>query len=96
MLKNVVIEAVDNCNLVVRADSERFGKNAIMYQDISLRLCCEYIARVTGRKDFKVKARAIICGPTLLAPNIPSLYVGPPTYKDSDGLTVTGVMDVVF
>ena len=96
MLKNIVIEAVDNCNLIVRADSDRYGKNAIIYQNISLKLCCEYIARITGHHDFKVKSRVLSCGPTLLAPNIPEMHVTPPTYKDSDGLTVSGIMDVVF
>lgn len=96
MLKNIMIEALDNCNLVVRADTERFGKNAIMYQDISLRLCCEYIARATGKTDFKLKARVLECHPTLLTPGLPSLCVSPPVYKDFDGRMVPEILDVIL
>ena len=95
MLTNISIHAVDNCSFVVRADTIRFGKNAIMYQDISLRLCCEYIARATGRTDFKLKDRAITVNPTLLTPGLPSVYVGK-LYKDFDGLTVPAVLDVIL
>ena len=95
-LKNIMIEAVGNCNLIVRADSERFGKNTIMYQDTSLRACCDYIARKTGCHKFKVQARAITCSPTILVPDLPALYAGPPLYKDADGITVAGIMDVFF
>ena len=100
MLKNIVIQAVDNggtsSSIVVRADSDRFGKNAIMYQDISFRLCCEYIARVTGKNNFKLKARALTVTPTLLTPGLPSLYAGPPMYTDFEGKTMPAIMDVIF
>ena len=95
-MENIVIEVVDNCNLIVRANTERYGKNAIMYQDTSLRSCCDYIAQKTGCHKFKVQARAITCSPTLLVPDLPALYAGPPLYKDADGLTVAGIMDVLF
>ena len=100
MLRNIVIQAVDNggtsYSIVVRADSDRFGKNAIMYQDITFMACCKYIARATGRNDFKLKARAITASPTMLTPDMPYLYAGPPQYTDFEGRTMPAIMDVVF
>lgn len=95
-MENITIEVVDNCNLIVRADTKRYGKNAIMFQDTSLRSCCDYIARNTGCHKFKVQSRAITCGPTFLVPDLPPLYAGPKLYKDADGVTVAGIMDVLF
>ena len=53
-MKNFHITARDR-SIIVRADSDRYGKNAIVYQDISFMNCFNYIQRVTGKKHFQIK-----------------------------------------
>ena len=96
MMKNIVIKALDTGSIVVLADTDRYGKNAIMYQDITFMACCKYIARATGKTDFKLKARVLTCSPTLLTPDLPALYVGPQQYTDFEGRTMPAILDVVF
>ena len=96
MMKNIVIQALDTGSIVVRADSDRYGKNAIMYQDITFMACCKYISRVTGKTDFRLKARALTCSPTPLVPDLPALYAGPGMYTDFEGRTMPAILDVVF
>ena len=95
MLENIMIQAIDNCNLIVKADTIRFGKNAIVYQNISLKQCCEYIAKATGKHSFKLRDRAITVSPSLLTPDLPAMYCGK-LFKDFDGVTVPEFLDVVF
>ena len=44
-----------NGSIVVKADSKRYGKDAIVYQDISFMRCFDYIRRVTGENHFKIR-----------------------------------------
>ena len=45
-----------NSSIVVKANTKKYGENAIMFEGISFMECLNYIARVTGRDNFKVTA----------------------------------------
>lgn len=53
-MKNIRIEATKNKTIIVRADSDRFGKDAILYEDNKFIQCCDYIRRATGNNHFKL------------------------------------------
>ena len=101
MYKNIVIKVVENNagaghSIIVRADSERYCKNAILYQNITFRSCCEYIARITRQNNFKLKPRILTVNPTWLTPNLPPLSVGAQMYTDFEGKTMPTIMDIVL
>ena len=53
-MKNFRLIAGDG-SIVVKTDSERYGKDAIVYQDITFMRCFDYIRRVTGKNHFQIK-----------------------------------------
>ena len=53
-MENFRVYASDG-SIVVKADSKRYGKDAIVYQDISFMRCFGYIRRVTGENHFQIK-----------------------------------------
>lgn len=50
MEKNFQIEKIKENSYIVRSDSERFGENEIVFQDISYSKCLDYIARFVQPK----------------------------------------------
>lgn len=59
-MKNIRIVALDDHSIVVKADSERFGKDAIMYQDTTFMRCCDYIRRVTRTDHFRLQSLSCV------------------------------------
>lgn len=55
-MKNIRIVATDNRTIVVKADTERYGKNAIMFEGNTFMQCCDYIRRVTKNNHFKLQS----------------------------------------
>ena len=53
-MQNFHLTAHDG-SIVVRADSDRFGKNAVVFQDISFMNCFDYIRRATGKDHFQIR-----------------------------------------
>lgn len=46
----------ENSSILVKADSERFGIDAIMFEGISFDECLDYVRRETGRNHFQLQA----------------------------------------
>ena len=59
-MKNIRIVVLDDRTIVVKADTERFGKDAIMYQDTTFLRCCDYIRRITQTDHFCLQSLACI------------------------------------
>ena len=55
-MKNIQICVTDRRSIVVRADTERFGKNQIMFEGNKFMECCMYIRRVTQKDNFQLKS----------------------------------------
>ena len=43
----------------VRADTKRFGKDAILYEDRTFMRCFDYIRRASGKNHFQVQHLAL-------------------------------------
>lgn len=56
-MKNIEIEVMRENYIVVRADTERFGKNEVMYEGNTFDQCFDYIKRETGRGDVLLQSR---------------------------------------
>lgn len=54
-MENIRIAVTSNNTIIVKADSERFGKDAIMYEDTKFMRCFDYIRRATGKNHFQIK-----------------------------------------
>ena len=54
-MENISIVVTDNNTITVRADSKRYGKNAVMYEDHKFMRCFDYIRRATGKNHFQIK-----------------------------------------
>lgn len=83
-MKNIQIVVTDNNTIVVIADTKRFGKAAILYEDHTFMGCCDYIRRTTGNNHFKLKAYSF------------TGELGMKTFTDTEGLTMPYIMDVVI
>ena len=59
-MENIRIVVTDNNTITVRADTKRFGKDAIMYEDHKFMNCFDYIRRATKQDHFKVKHLAFV------------------------------------
>ena len=55
-MENIQIVVTDNRTIVVKADSKRFGKGAIMYEGHTFMECCEYILRTCKKNNFRMKS----------------------------------------
>ena len=58
-MKNVRIIVTDNRTIVVKADTKRYGKDAIMYEGHTFMSCCDYIRRKTGKNHFELKSYCV-------------------------------------
>lgn len=54
-MKNIRIVATDNNTLTVKADTKRYGNDAIMFEGRTFMECCDYIRRATGQNHFKLE-----------------------------------------
>lgn len=54
-MENIRISVTDNHTIVVKADTKRFGKDAIMYEGINFMECFDYVRRATGKNNFQIK-----------------------------------------
>lgn len=59
-MKNIHIAVTDNNTILVKADTERFGKNAIMFEGRTFMECFDYIRRETGKNHFQIKHLSIV------------------------------------
>ena len=59
MMKNFRLIASDG-SIVVKADSDRYGKDAVVYQDTTFMRCFDYIRRVTGQNHFQIKHWSVV------------------------------------
>ena len=59
-MENIRIVVTDNNTITVRADSTRFGKDAVMYEDRSFMNCFNYIRKATGKNHFQIKHLAFV------------------------------------
>lgn len=59
-MDNIRLVVKDDHSILVKADSRRFGKDAIMYEDISFMNCFDYIRRATGKNHFQIKHYSVV------------------------------------
>lgn len=59
-MKNIRIVVTDNRTIVVKADTERHGKNAILFEGRKFMECCDYIRRTAGKNHFQLKAWSVV------------------------------------
>lgn len=59
-MKNIRIVVTDNHTIVVKADTRRFGRDAIMYEGSTFMQCCDYIRRKTGREHFTLRSYPMV------------------------------------
>ena len=59
-MKNIQISVTENNTIIVTADTERFGKSAVMFEGHSFMECCDYIRKRTNNNHFKLKALSCI------------------------------------
>lgn len=59
-MKNIRIVVTDNRTVVVKADTARFGKDAIMYEGYTFMQCCDYIRRVCKSNHFKLSSYSCV------------------------------------
>ena len=55
-MKNIRIEAKSPTYMVVIADSDRFGKNEVMFEGNTFDQCFEYVKRETGKEKLQLQA----------------------------------------
>ena len=55
-MNNIEIEVMRENYIVVRADTERFGANEVMYEGNTFDQCFDYIKRETGRDTVRLSA----------------------------------------
>ena len=54
-MKNFRVAVTDNNTIVVRADSTRYGRDAIVYEGHTFLQCFDYIRRTSGKSHFQIK-----------------------------------------
>jgi len=63
-MKNITIVVSNpdraNSSILVKADSDRFGRDAIMFEGISFEECFSYVRRVTGRDHFQLQSYMMV------------------------------------
>lgn len=57
-MKNVRIVVTENNTIVVKADTKRYGRDAIMFEERTFMRCCDYIRRVTRSDHFRLKGHS--------------------------------------
>lgn len=58
-MQNIKIEVMDDNYIVVRADTMRFGDDAVMFEGNTFDQCFDYIKRETGREKVNFTARIV-------------------------------------
>lgn len=56
-MRNIEIEVLRENYIVVRADTERFGENEVMYEGNTFEQCFDYIKRETGQDNLRLSTR---------------------------------------
>ena len=56
-MKNIEIEVMRENYIVVRADTARYGTNAVMFEGNTFDQCFDYIKRETGRGNVLFQSR---------------------------------------
>lgn len=59
-MKNIRIMVTDNKTILVKADTERYGKDAIMFEGNTFMQCCDYIRKATKNNHFKLSSYACV------------------------------------
>lgn len=59
-MENIRIVATENGTILVKADTVRFGKDAIMYEDHKFMNCFDYIRRSTEKDRFQIKHFSVV------------------------------------
>ena len=59
-MKNMRIIVTDNRTIVVKADTKRYGKDAIMFEGYTFMQCCDYIRRVCNTDNFKLNSYSCV------------------------------------
>lgn len=59
-MENIRVAVTSNNTIIVKADSKRFGKDAIMYEDHTFMNCFDYIRKATGKDHFQIKHLAFV------------------------------------
>ena len=54
-MKNIRIVVTDSKTIVVKADTKRYGRDAIMYEGSTFMQCCDYIRRTLRTNHFQLK-----------------------------------------
>lgn len=59
-MKNIRIEYVRENYIVVKADTERFGKNEVMFEGNTFNQCFEYCKRELGKDKLSLSSSIIL------------------------------------
>lgn len=55
-MDNIRIMVTDNRTIIVKADTKRYGKDAIMFEGHTFMSCCDYIRRTEHTDHFKLES----------------------------------------
>ena len=61
-MKNVTVNATETGTIVVRADTERFGKNEILFEGSTFMQAFDYIRQKSGNNHFKLQGMPVLYG----------------------------------
>ena len=56
-MRNIEIEVLRENYIVVRADTERFGENEVMFEGNTFEQCFDYIKRETEQDNLRLSTR---------------------------------------
>ena len=59
-MKNIRIVVTENGTIVVKADTKRFGKDAIMYEGHTFMECCDYIRKSCKTDRFRLESYPMV------------------------------------
>lgn len=59
-MKNIRIVVTDNNTIVVKADTKRFGEDAIMFEGHTFNEACDYIRRTCGVDHFTLSSYVLV------------------------------------
>lgn len=79
-MDNVTIKVTDRGTIVVRADTKRFGKDAIMFEGNTFMQAFDYVRQTSGKNHFQLQG-------------IPLAYGW---FTDRDGRTMPAKLNVIF
>lgn len=79
-MKNVTVNVTDTGTIVVRADTERFGKNEILFEGSTFMQAFDYIRQKSGNNHFKLQGMPVLYG----------------WFTDKEGRTMPAKLEVKF